>query len=128
MQRAQQDLFENEQPAATEGDALIARRGLSHFRDQVARYAKVWPYLMPEWQAWIAYFERMLRYGFNAAQTINPRDAESEPSKMCAALTRRARPAERSGEPKPTARADMTEANNSALPLDFGSNGGLGVW
>lgn len=90
--QAELDLFDAP-PAATEFDLQLARGGLSHFRDQMARYAKQWPYLIPEWQGWIAYYEHMQRYGFDAAAPLKPRAEESVPSKMCAALTRRSKPA-----------------------------------
>ena len=67
----------------------IARSGLAHFRNQMARYASQWPYLVPEWSSWIAYFECLERYGYEAAKIIKPADEESEPSQLCAALTKR---------------------------------------
>ena len=88
MQQATLDLFDAP-PPATQGDIDIARGGLSHFRNQMARYARQWPYLVPEWSAWIAYYERMAREGYAAAEAIRPAAEESEPSKMCGALTRR---------------------------------------
>lgn len=84
------DLFDAPS-AVVEGDLIVARAGLSHFRDLMARYARLWPYLIPEWNGWIAYYERMQRYGFTAAQEIKPRDEESEPSRMCAAVTQRSK-------------------------------------
>lgn len=73
------DLFD-ERPVVTDGMLLIAKDGLAHFRNQMARYAKQWPYLIPEWQAWIEYYERMQRYGFESAESIRPSREESEPA------------------------------------------------
>lgn len=87
---ARQYVLFDDAPTVTEGDVLLARGGLSHFRDLMARYARAWPYLIPEWQGWIAHYERMERYGYAAAEEIRPRDEESEPSRMCAAVTLRA--------------------------------------
>lgn len=82
------ELFDEPAPA-DDGSTIIAAGGLSHFREQLRRYGDCWPYLVPEWRAWIAYFERMRTHGFAAAQALKPRDEESEPSQMCAAVTRR---------------------------------------
>ena len=83
--QASLDLFD-EKPAVTDQVLLIAKDGLSHFRNQMARYAKQWPYLIPEWQAWINYYERMQRYGYEAAEEIHPREPESEPALIFRAM------------------------------------------
>ena len=87
-QQASLDLFDTPS-AVTDSDRDIARSGLAHFQNQMARYASQWPYLVPEWSSWIAYFERLERYGYEAAKIIKPANEESEPSQLCAALTRR---------------------------------------
>lgn len=81
-------LFEVAAPVDA-GSLAIAAAGLSHFRQQMRLYGSSWPYLVPEWRGWIVYYERMATEGFDAAESIRPAREESEPSRICAALTRK---------------------------------------
>lgn len=84
------DLFASPPPAC-EADSKTARAGLSYFNELLALYSTSWPYLVSEWNAWIAYFEHMARFGSLAASSLKPASGESEPSQMFGIYTRRLR-------------------------------------